>query len=118
MGTYTEDISDDFMTPVGDIVTDPVAFGNSWKTEFSCADEPSGGVEHPCDVNPGGKPIAQKICGIIKTDIFKRTTNGKFRIDRIATFFLLNIYIFQNVRPTSRRSTKIAFTIRATVRRM
>ncbi|KRT85525.1 hypothetical protein AMK59_1154, partial [Oryctes borbonicus] len=72
LGTYTEDQSDDFMTPFGEIANDPVTFGNSWKTEFSCQDESPAEMKHPCDVNPGARPAAEKICGAIKGDLFKQ----------------------------------------------
>lgn len=71
MGTYTGDTSDDFLTPAGEIVNDPIVFGNSWKTEASCLDEPQVPLKHPCEINPDAKPAAERICAAIKGDIFK-----------------------------------------------
>ncbi|GJQ84808.1 Hml [Trypoxylus dichotomus] len=72
LGTYTEDQSDDFMTPLGEIVNDPVTFGNSWKTEYSCQDESIVETPHPCDANSGFRSTAEKICSVIKGDLFKQ----------------------------------------------
>ncbi|KRT85499.1 hypothetical protein AMK59_1222, partial [Oryctes borbonicus] len=83
-GTYNEDRSDDFMTPSGKIVKDPVTFGNSWKTESSCIDE---SPKHPCDVNPGARPAAEKICSAIKGHRFKQC-----KIDDIDTMYENCVY--------------------------
>ncbi|XP_028406460.1 IgGFc-binding protein-like, partial [Dendronephthya gigantea] len=46
-GTYNDMTSDDFMTWNGSIVTDPVAFGNSWKVDPNCDD--ASVHANPCD---------------------------------------------------------------------
>ena len=73
-GTFDSNQANDFKTLNGDIETNPNAFGNHWKTETSCRDMPTTIQPDPCDANPQRKAEAEKLCGVLNSDVFKLST--------------------------------------------
>ncbi|GCB72445.1 hypothetical protein scyTo_0006308 [Scyliorhinus torazame] len=74
-GNFNDDTEDDLTTKSNSLVTNPIEFGNSWKSAQSC----SNSVNHtyPCDRNPFCFPWAQRKCAIIKdaNEVFKKCHN-------------------------------------------
>ncbi|XP_028410565.1 uncharacterized protein LOC114533262 [Dendronephthya gigantea] len=62
-GTYNKMKYDDFWTPYGTIVGDPVEFGNSWKVDPTCENATT--VDHPCDANAERRLIARENCSAL-----------------------------------------------------
>ncbi|XP_028410566.1 IgGFc-binding protein-like [Dendronephthya gigantea] len=62
-GTYNKMKYDDFWTPYGTIVGDPVEFGNSWKVDPTCENATT--VDHPCDANLERRLIARENCSAL-----------------------------------------------------
>lgn len=62
-GTFNKISSDDFLTSTGTTKTDATDFGNSWKTDPSCANATA--VIHPCEMYPERASIAQQNCSAL-----------------------------------------------------
>ncbi|XP_028410753.1 uncharacterized protein LOC114533436 isoform X5 [Dendronephthya gigantea] len=62
-GTYNKRRDDEFWTSNRTVLTDPVAFGNSWKVDPECANAVE--VLHPCDVKPARRLLAREKCSTL-----------------------------------------------------
>ena len=68
-GTFTSNQKDDFLTPDGDVEQAVTAFANKWKTNEQCSDVKKES-DHPCDLNPQKRGVAEKHCSILKQKLF------------------------------------------------
>ena len=62
-GTFNDDKSDDLLTSGNMTTTNVTEFGNSWKTDPTCADAPT--VESLCDANSARAAIARSNCSAL-----------------------------------------------------
>lgn len=69
-GTFNENQKDDFLTPEGDTEQSAISFANKWKTHEACSNIPNRIPSHPCDVNMHRKTEAEKVCSVIKSELF------------------------------------------------
>lgn len=53
------------------------SLANKWKSDTSCKDIAEEDNKHTCEVNKEKKPIAEKHCKKMKSDIFKGRPNQK-----------------------------------------
>ena len=72
-GTYNKRRDDDFWTFDGTIITDSVAFGNSWKVDPKCDEAVN--VPHPCDINPGRTSVARDKCSTLTKPPFSECSS-------------------------------------------
>lgn len=70
-GTWDHDRTNEYLTPQGTIEPNTNLFGNHWKLQKTCRDEPEN-FTNPCDNNPKGQEQAKKYCAYLKGDVFKR----------------------------------------------
>ena len=71
-GTWDHNKQNEYLTPLGDLQPNTNLFGNHWKLQKTCRDEPENATTNPCDNNPTGQAQAQKYCTLLKGDAFKR----------------------------------------------
>ena len=71
-GTWDHNKQNEYLTPLGDLQPNTNLFGNHWKLQKTCRDEPENATTNPCDNNPTGQAQAQKYCTFLKGDAFKR----------------------------------------------
>ena len=71
-GTWDHNKQNEYLTPLGDLQPNTNLFGNHWKLQKTCRDEPENATTNPCDNNPTGQAQAQKYCAFLKGDAFKR----------------------------------------------
>lgn len=69
-GTFNGIQSDDFLTPFGTIVMDPVEFGNSWNVDPEC--NKANPVPHPCDGDREIRRIAEENCTTLRSFPFSQ----------------------------------------------
>ena len=80
-GTYNGKQDDDFFTPFGAILADPVEFGNSWNIDPQC--ENSAPIPHSCDGNLERRTTAANNC----------TTLHSFPFSQCAEYLNVERYI-------------------------
>jgi hypothetical protein len=71
-GTWDHNQKNEYLTPHGDIEPNTNLFGNQWKLQKNCRDEPENATTDPCKDNPTGRAQAEKYCAYLKGDVFKR----------------------------------------------
>lgn len=76
-GTWDHDRTNEYLTPQGTIEPNTNLFGNHWKLQKTCRDEPEN-FTNPCDNNPKGQEQAKKYCAYLKGDVFKREWSPVF----------------------------------------
>ncbi|KAJ8002532.1 hypothetical protein DPEC_G00159890, partial [Dallia pectoralis] len=68
-GNYDGNGNNDFTSRNQEVVTEALAFGNSWKVSPGCPD--AGVVKDPCTSNPHRQSWALKRCSIITSPVFQ-----------------------------------------------
>ncbi|XP_078664668.1 mucin-5AC-like [Branchiostoma floridae x Branchiostoma belcheri] len=62
-GNFDNNMNNDFLTRTGELVSNGIRFGNSWKISSTCPDQER--AISPCERNPHREPWARRHCGII-----------------------------------------------------
>lgn len=96
-GTWDHDRTNEYLTPQGTIEPNTNLFGNHWKLQKTCRDEPEN-FTNPCDNNPKGQEQAKKYCAYLKGDVFKRELSpvvlcSLMHCRHIETFFSLSLML-------------------------
>lgn len=96
-GTWDHDRTNEYLTPQGTIEPNTNLFGNHWKLQKTCRDEPEN-FTNPCDNNPKGQEQAKKYCAYLKGDVFKRESSpvvlcSFMHCRHIETFFSLSFML-------------------------
>lgn len=96
-GTWDHDRTNEYLTPQGTIEPNTNLFGNHWKLQKTCRDEPEN-FTNPCDNNPKGQEQAKKYCAYLKGDVFKRESSpvvlcSLMHCRHIETFFSLSLML-------------------------
>lgn len=96
-GTWDHDRTNEYLTPQGTIEPNTNLFGNHWKLQKTCRDEPEN-FTNPCDNNPKGQEQAKKYCAYLKGDVFKRELSpvvlcSLMLCRHIETFFSLSLML-------------------------
>lgn len=96
-GTWDHDRTNEYLTPQGTIEPNTNLFGNHWKLQKTCRDEPEN-FTNPCDNNPKGQEQAKKYCAYLKGDVFKRELSpvvlcSLMHCSYIETFFSLSLML-------------------------
>lgn len=102
-GTWDHDRTNEYLTPQGTIEPNTNLFGNHWKLQKTCRDEPEN-FTNPCDNNPKGQEQAKKYCAYLKGDVFKRELSpivlcSLMHCRHIETFFSLYLLCFLSLSP-------------------
>lgn len=107
-GNFDGNANNDFMKHDGEEVTDPVVFGNSWKSNPGCPDVSN--VMNPCEKNPHRSAWAIKQCSIITSPVFSDCHSRVSKIIYLVhseNFVLLDFALFVSM-PEIRKSFAVS----------
>ncbi|XP_042191379.1 mucin-19-like [Callorhinchus milii] len=68
-GNFNGNVADDLTTKWNSLVTNPIEFGNSWKSTIACSDVKD--QAFPCERNPYCLSWAQRKCSMMKNTLFE-----------------------------------------------